>query len=126
MATPLVPNPIRGKYFWRSDERVRLCAVVILIDMTVLGRCLSILLTSDVNVSFYCGESCNYQEPTTNDAPVDPIADDRLSKLKQIVPSLSDLGINTFYFCQSGWMMHHLPSESVLTFYRQYRSLEIA
>ena len=83
------PLTIHGRYFWKDDERVR--------DLRQCNHCYM------ANKHKFLVRGVVYQpseQPMPN-GPIDPIADDRLDRLKHDIALFKDLGINTIFVCKS-------------------------
>lgn len=85
-----IPISVRGRYFWRGDERASL--------ISLKYACMDVLI---MNKFFIRGvvyqTSGDWQQGIVND----PISDDRLPQLEQNVQLFKELGINTLYICSS-------------------------
>lgn len=79
--TASVPITVRGRYFWRGDERVRHC-------MTASN------ITSTNPTKFFI-RGVVYQIPDMQD----PISDARLPQLRHDISLFKELGLNTLFVC---------------------------
>lgn len=86
MASASTPIEIRGRYFWKGDERVchhfhSVSREPVLTEEHFMIR----------GVVYQ-----DYEQPP----PVDAIADDRLSQLRHDIELFRELGLNAIFVCQ--------------------------